>query len=145
MAKGRIVISMDGDLQDDPGEIPSMLAVFRQSDVDALCGWRRSRKAPASALFLSRMGNFFQSLFLRAPIHDISCTFRIYKREAVKKIELKEEGSHRFIPFLLKKAGFSLAEIEIQNRPRIYGQSKYSSKKALQTMRLFFKILFNIY
>ena len=80
---GCIVISMDGDLQDDPLEIPSMLDAFKKSKTDVLCGWRADRKDATRTLFLSRLGNFFQRRFFNMPVHDISCTFRVYKRKAV--------------------------------------------------------------
>lgn len=140
-ARGHVIISMDGDLQDDPAEIPSMLEAFKTSGAGAICGWRRNRHGPAPILFLSLIGNFFQSLFLEVPVHDISCTFRIYKKEALEKIALKEEGEHRFIPYLIKREGFSIAEKMINNRPRKYGISKYSAGKAFGTIKTFFKIL----
>lgn len=139
--RGHIIISMDGDLQDDPAEIPSMLEAFKTSGSGAICGWRKHRRGAPPILFLSLIGNFFQSLFLGVPVHDISCTFRIYKKEALEKIILKEEGEHRFIPYLIKKEGFSIAEKMINNRPRKYGISKYSAGKAFGTIKTFFKIL----
>jgi glycosyltransferase involved in cell wall biosynthesis len=139
--RGHVIISMDGDLQDDPSEIPSMLEAFKTSGAGTVCGWRKLRRGPAPILFLSLIGNFFQSLFLGVPVHDISCTFRIYKKDALEKIILKEEGEHRFIPYLIKREGFSIAEKRINNRPRKYGISKYSAGKAFGTIKTFFKIL----
>lgn len=92
-------------------------------------------------ILYSRIGNFFQRLFLGVPVHDISCTFRVYKTSTLKKLRLEAAGLHRFLPFLIKRNGFSLAEQRIKQRPRKYGTSKYSSKKAIETIRLFFGIL----
>lgn len=141
LAKGDIVISMDGDFQDNPEEIPSMLDMFREKQVDALCGWRRNRNDDARTIMISRIGNFLQRLLLNVPIHDVSCTFRVYKKEAIKAIQLNKEGFHRFIPVILKRAGFSLAEKEVAHNPRKHGESKYTLKKAPETVRLFFDIL----
>ncbi|UCD55439.1 MAG: glycosyltransferase family 2 protein [Candidatus Omnitrophota bacterium] len=144
-ASGHTIISMDGDFQDDPAEIPSMLEAFRRSRADTVCGWRRNRKNPISILMISKLGNFFQRIFFNVPVHDISCTFRIYKSAAIKSIDLKREGLHRFLPFFLKRAGFSLAEKQICHKPRKYGCSKYSFRKAGQTIKIFFGLLFKKY
>jgi glycosyltransferase involved in cell wall biosynthesis len=144
-ANGDIVISMDGDLQDDPREIPAMIAKLERSGADAVCGWRKDRKDKARTMSLSRMGNFFQKIFFNVPVHDISCTLRVYKAEAVKNIVLKKQGLHRFLPFILKRAGFSLAEKEVHHNSRKYGQSKYSLRKAPQTVKLFFGLLLGRY
>lgn len=144
-ANGHTVISMDGDLQDDPRLIPSMLEAFKKSQADVLCGWRTNRKGSILVMLFSRFGNFFQKMFLGVPIHDISCTFRIYKKKAAKSINLEKEGLHRFLLFFFKKAGFSLQEKKIPQNVRKYGHSKYSSLKALQTVKLFFEILYGKY
>jgi len=144
-AKGDTVISMDGDLQDDPMEIPSMLKAFKGSKADVVCGWRKNRKDPAKTLSLSKLGNFFQKRFLQVPIHDISCTFRIYKKEAIKNIKLERAGLHRYLPFILKRNGFTLTEKEVNHKPREHGHSKYSVKKAPETVKLFFGLLLNKY
>lgn len=141
MAEGSVVITMDGDMQDDPEEIPGMLRVMRESGADVVCGWRRYRNDPAAILSVSSLGNFFQRLFFNVPVHDISCTFRVYKSEAVKDLELTESGLHRFLPFIIKRAGYSLAEKEVHHRPRKYGTSKYTYKKVPQTVRLFWGLL----
>ncbi len=140
-SRGRITISMDGDMQDDPSYIPLLLEKFRESGADVVCGWRWKRVAPALVIIYSKIGNFFQRLFLGMSIHDISCTFRVYKTSALKAITLNAAGLHRFLPFLLKRRGFSLAEMKIRQYPRKYGVSKYSSRKALETIRLFFGVV----
>ncbi|RKY42524.1 MAG: glycosyltransferase [Candidatus Makaraimicrobium thalassicum] len=145
LARGNIVISMDGDLQDDPAEIPAMLRVLKDTNADVVCGWRKNRRTPVPVLFISRLGNFFQRAFLRLSIHDISCTLRIYKKDAAKAVDLSRRGAHRFIPFILKREGFTLAEKVVAQRPRKYGSSKYSLKKVPETISLFLGLLFGKY
>ncbi len=140
-SQGKITISLDGDLQDDPSYIPLLLEKFRKSGADAVCGWRCKRDDSASVIIYSKIGNFFQRLFLGMSIHDISCTFRVYKTSVLNTIKLNTPGLHRFLPFLLKRRGFSLTEEKIRQRPRRYGVSKYSSRKAIETIGLFFGIL----
>lgn len=140
-ASGDIIISLDGDLQDDPGEIPSMIKAFEEKGCDVLCGWRKTREDKLSVKMLSRTGNFFQRFFLNIPIHDISCTFRIYKNDAAKSIKVNTRGYHRFIPFFIKKSGFILAERIVYQQPRKYGSSKYTFNKSIETIKLFIKIL----
>lgn len=144
-ARGDITISMDGDLQDDPSDIPLLLKKFEESRADVVCGWRWKRDDSPLVVFYSRVGNFFQRMFLSTSIHDISCTFRVYRTAVLKNIKMDVAGLHRFLPFLIKKRGFLLEEEKIKQRPRKYGASKYSSKKALETIRLFFGIMFNRY
>jgi len=144
-SRGRITISMDGDLQDDPSCIPLFLAKFRESGADVVCGWRWKRDDSTPVIIYSKIGNFFQKLFLGTSIHDISCTFRVYKTAALKTVTLNETGIHRFLPFLIKRRGFSLAEERIRQHPRKHGVSKYSSRKVLETIRLFFGIVFGRY
>ncbi len=144
-SRGKLIISMDGDLQDDPKEIPNFFRAFESGSGDVICGWRKGRKDPVSKLFLSRLGNFFQKIFFRVPVHDISCTYRLYKAEAIKAVRLDKNGLHRFLPLLIKKHGFSLGEIEVAHKERKYGKSKYTSKKAFETIKLFFEILFGNY
>ncbi len=140
-ARGKITVSMDGDLQDDPSDIPLLLKKLRESGADVVCGWRWKRDDSALVIIYSKIGNLFQRLFLGTSVHDISCTFRVYKTSALNTINMKTSGLHRFVPFLLKRRGFSLAEEKIMQRPRKYGVSKYSSRKALETIRLFFGIV----
>ena len=142
---GEITISIDGDLQNDPSDIPLLLKKFRESGADVICGWRWGRKDSFLTLLYSKLGNFFQRLFFRTTVHDISCTFRVYKTAALKTIALNEEGLHRFLPFLMKKRGFSVAEQKVRHNARKYGISNYSPKKALQTIRLFLEIALGKY
>jgi glycosyltransferase involved in cell wall biosynthesis len=137
LSRGDIVISMDGDLQDDPAEIPLMVQLLKDTNADVVCGWRKKRRTSVVAFFMSRIGNFFQRKIFRLPIHDISCTLRIYRKEAVKSINLDRRGAHRFIPFILKRKGFTLAEKQVEQRPRKYGRTKYSFKKVPETISLF--------
>ncbi|MBD3427167.1 MAG: glycosyltransferase [Candidatus Omnitrophica bacterium] len=140
-AKGEVVISLDGDLQDCPSDIPALLDEMEATGADAVCGWRKGRNDATGKTALSRLGNSLQRLLLNVPVHDISCTLRVYRAQAIKKIRLEQKGLHRYIPYLLQRAGFRLAEKEVNHKPRRYGSSKYSLRKAPQTVKLFFGLI----
>jgi len=143
-AEGGTIISMDGDLQDDPSEIRPMLDDFRRSGVDVLCGWRYDRSDPGRKRACSKLGNFFQKLFFNTNIHDAGCTFRVYKADAVKSIKLSRAGLHRFLPVLLFRAGCTIKERKVSHSPRKSGASKYSLSKVPQTVGLFLMIIFGM-
>ncbi|MBF0216572.1 MAG: glycosyltransferase family 2 protein [Candidatus Omnitrophica bacterium] len=140
-SSGDTVISLDGDMQNDPADIPLLLKKMRDAKLDVVCGYRNKRNDPAGTRVLSRLGNIFQGVFFGLAVHDISCTLRVYKGEAARGLLLDKDGLHRFIPFLLKRAGYSVGEAVVSHRPREHGVSKYSMKKAPATVKLFLKVL----
>ena len=139
-ASGRIVVTLDADLQNDPADIPRLLAKFTEG-YDVVCGWRKSRRDLPLKISLSKLGNVAQRVFTGMRIHDISCTLRAYKRECVRQLTLDWEGQHRFIPLILSKKGFKVGEIVSNHRQRQFGFSKYSHKRIFRIVTDFFRVL----
>jgi glycosyltransferase involved in cell wall biosynthesis len=123
-ARGRWVVSMDADLQNDPHDIPAMLAHLEQWD--AVTGWRVNRSEGDSIVrrVSSRIANRVRNALSEETIQDSGCTFRAFRRECLRGLVLYR-GFHRFIPTLLKMRGSRVLEVPVRNRPRRFGQSKY--------------------
>lgn len=122
-ARGAIVILMDGDLQNDPADIPKLLAAMAD-DVDLICGYRASRKDTVVKRITSRIANFVRSRFTGDGVRDTGCGLKAMRRECVEAI-VPFKGMHRFVPALVKGAGYRLVEVPVNHRPRQFGQSKY--------------------
>lgn len=131
VAQGDMVISLDGDGQNDPADIPRMIEKLGRENLDVIAGWRRERKDKQGIKILSRMGRNFRRLLIHDTVHDAGCTLRIYKREAVKSLELQGE-MHRYILALLRWKGFKIGELPVHHRARRNGKSKYGYKKAVK-------------
>ena len=123
-AGGRWVVTMDADLQNDPHDIPAMLAQLEQWD--AVTGWRVDRGEGDSLVrrASSRIANRVRNALSEETIQDSGCTFRAFRRECLRGLVLYR-GFHRFIPTLLKMRGYRVLEVPVKNRPRRFGQSKY--------------------
>ena len=123
-ASGEIIISMDGDLQHDPEEIPEFIAKIDEG-YDVVSGWRFERTDNWITRQLpSRIANWLMSKIARVEIHDFGTTFKAYRHEIIKNIQLYGE-LHRFIPALASGLGAKIVEIPIKNSPRLKGKSKY--------------------
>ena len=122
--RGRHVVVMDADLQNDPHDIPAMLPHLEQWD--AVTGWRVNRAAGDSWVrrLSSRIANRVRNRLSEETIQDSGCTFRAFRRECLRDLVLYK-GFHRFIPTLLKMRGFRVLEVPVNHRPRRFGQSKY--------------------
>ncbi len=138
--RGKIVATLDSDLQNDPADIPKLLEKMKEG-FDCVCGWRKARQDTFVKARLSKGGNVLQRLFTGLKIHDVSCTLRIYTHECAKNIPLNWEGQHRFIPLCLSLQGYRIGEIVSHHRNRQYGVTKYSHKRIFRVVRDFFKIL----
>jgi len=130
-SKGEIVISLDGDLQNDPKDIPRLLEKLKKEDLDVVCGWRKHRKDKNGIRILTRIGRVLRRFLIKDPVHDTGCTLRVYKKNAVKSLDLQGE-MHRYILSLLRWKGFKIGEIEVNHRPRYRGKTKYGYIKALR-------------
>ncbi len=122
-ARGDTVVLIDGDLQNDPADIPKLLAELEQG-ADLVCGYRAQRKDTATKRATSRVANFVRSRFTKDGVRDTGCTLKAMRRECVETL-VPFKGMHRFIPALVKGAGYRLVEIPVNHRPRKFGQSKY--------------------
>jgi dolichol-phosphate mannosyltransferase len=122
-ARGDVAVLIDGDLQNDPADIPRLLAEIERG-ADLVCGYRAQRKDTVVKRITSRVANFVRSRFTKDGVRDTGCTLKAMKRECVTAL-LPFKGMHRFIPALLKGAGYRLVEIPVNHRPRKFGLSKY--------------------
>ena len=131
-AKGKYVITMDGDLQDDPLEIPNFITKLNDG-YDVVSGWKKVRKDPLSKTLPSKLFNFLTSVTTGVYLHDFNCGFKAYKREVVKSLFLYGE-LHRYIPALAYWKGFKIVEIPVMHHPRKSGKSKYGIARLLRGM-----------
>jgi glycosyltransferase involved in cell wall biosynthesis len=127
-ARGKIIVTMDADLQNDPHDIPALVQKISQGKYDIVCGWRYKRSDSFSKKFFSRIANRFRTLLTGETIHDSGCTLRAYTRESVADIELYGE-LHRYIPVILLWKGYHVGEIKTNHRKRTFGKTKYNWKR----------------
>jgi glycosyltransferase involved in cell wall biosynthesis len=130
-ARGDIVVTMDGDLQNDPTDIPKLLELTK--DYDLVSGWRRKRQDSFSRTFPSKMANWLISKVTGVRLHDYGCSLKAYRREVVKNLKLYVE-MHRFIPAVASWYGVSIAEIETTHHPRLRGKSKYGISRTIKVL-----------
>jgi dolichol-phosphate mannosyltransferase len=123
VATGDVLVLIDGDLQNDPADIPRLLAEL-SSGADLVCGYRAERKDTFVKRVSSRIANFIRSRFTRDGVRDTGCTLKAMRRQCIGAL-LPFKGMHRFIPALVKGAGYRLVEIPVNHRPRRFGRSKY--------------------
>jgi glycosyltransferase involved in cell wall biosynthesis len=128
-AKGDFVITMDGDLQDDPKEIPRFLEKLEEYDV--VSGWKIKRQDPVSKTLPSKFFNGLTRYITGVKIHDFNCGFKGYRNYVVKNVRLYGEF-HRYIPALAHWKGFTVGEIEVEHHPRIHGKSKYGVERLIK-------------
>lgn len=121
---GKVVITMDGDLQDEPEEIPRFLAKMEQEDLDLVSGWKKKRHDPVSKTLPSLLFNGVTRFLAQVDLHDFNCGFKAYRREVLEEIAVYGE-LHRYIPVLASRRGFTVGEIEVRHHPRRHGVSKY--------------------
>jgi glycosyltransferase involved in cell wall biosynthesis len=121
--QGAVAVLIDGDLQNDPADIPRLLAEIERG-ADLVCGYRAQRKDTVVKRITSRVANFVRSRFTKDGVRDTGCTLKAMKRECVGAL-VPFKGMHRFIPALVKGAGYRLVEIPVNHRPRKFGESKY--------------------
>lgn len=122
-ALGATVVVIDGDLQNDPADIPRLLAEITHG-ADLVCGYRLKRKDTLVKRLTSRIANTVRSRYTKDGVRDTGCTLKAMRRECVSAL-LPFKGMHRFIPALVKAAGYRLVEVPVNHRPRRFGQSKY--------------------
>ncbi len=126
-ACGQHIVTMDADLQDDPNEIPNLLAKLDEG-FDVVSGWKKVRHDPWHKVFPSRFFNGLVSWMTGVKLHDHNCGLKGYRREVLKEVQLYGE-LHRFVPVLAAAKGFRISEIVIQHHPRLHGSSKYGVER----------------
>jgi glycosyltransferase involved in cell wall biosynthesis len=135
-ARGDIVVTIDADLQDDPAEIPKLLAKLDES-FDLVSGWKTRRNDPLARRLFSRMFNWATGAVSGVRLHDVNCGLKAYRSEVLRGLRIYGE-LHRFIPVLAAYRGFRVAEIPVNHRPRMHGSSRYGPERYL---RGFFDLL----
>ncbi len=131
-AKGRFIATMDADLQDDPLEIPQMIRMIEEKNLDLVSGWKKVRFDPVSKTIPSRFFNFVTSLTTGIKLHDFNCGLKVYRSEVVRHLNLYGE-LHRYIPYLAKQQGFNrIDEKIVQHHPRKFGESKFGLSRFIK-------------
>jgi glycosyltransferase involved in cell wall biosynthesis len=125
-ARGKLVVSLDADLQNDPADIPKMMAAQQMGGSDMVIGVRVNRNDTWSRKVQSRIGNGVRNWITKDKITDTGCSLKLIKREAIDRVQLYT-GMHRFLPTLVRMAGYKVIEMPVNHRPRKYGVSKYGA------------------
>jgi glycosyltransferase involved in cell wall biosynthesis len=132
LARGDVVVTMDGDLQNDPADIPKLLELIKDNDL--VSGWRKHRKDPFFTRRLpSIMANWLISKVTGVKLHDYGCSLKAYRREVIKNLKLYGE-MHRFIPAVASWYGVRVAEVETVHHPRLHGKSKYGISRTVKVV-----------
>lgn len=124
LAQGDVVVTLDGDLQNDPADIPRLVESLK--DWDAVCGVRLRRKDGPWKRFSSRIANGFRNWATQDDIVDTGCTLKAFRRECLENLELYQ-GMHRFLPTLLRMRGFRVTQVPVSHHPRVAGKTKYGT------------------
>ncbi|HEY75847.1 MAG TPA: glycosyltransferase family 2 protein [Thermoflexia bacterium] len=141
-ARGRVVITIDADGQNDPADIPRLLKVMEEGDYDIVSGWRQDRKEPFITRRLpSIVANRIISRTTGVRLHDYGCSLKAYRAEVVKNVHLYGE-LHRFIPALAGWMGVRVAEVPVNDRPRAYGKSKYGISRTIRVLLDLFTVTY---
>jgi glycosyltransferase involved in cell wall biosynthesis len=140
-ARGEVVVTSDGDLQNDPADIPALVAKLEDEDLDMVCGWRRQRHDPVTRRIPSFFANRLISWATGVHLHDYGCSLKAMRSEVVKGLRLYGE-MHRFIPAVASWTGVTLAEVPVNHRPRTRGRSKYGLGRTLRVLLDLFTVKF---
>jgi glycosyltransferase involved in cell wall biosynthesis len=131
-ARGDVIVTMDGDLQNDPKDIPRLIDMIRENDI--VSGWRRNRKDPFFSRRLpSLIANRLISKVTGVDLHDYGCSLKAYRQEVIKNLKLYGE-MHRFIPAVANLYGVKIAEVETAHHPRLRGKSKYGISRTIRVV-----------
>lgn len=122
--RGELIITMDGDLQNSPFDIPKLIDKLNEG-FDVVCGWRYERKDPKVKLLVSKIAGYLRRIITKEEIHDFGCTLRLFKREVLDGIYFSR-GMHRFFTLIMIKLGYRIGEVKTKHYPRKYGKSKYN-------------------
>ena len=140
-ARGEIVVTSDGDLQNDPADIPRLVARLEEGGFDLVCGWRKDRQDPLSKKVPSWFANRLISWATGVHLHDYGCSLKAIRAEVVRNLRLYGE-MHRFIPAVASWMGVSVAEMPVNHRPRTRGQSKYGLGRTVRVLLDLFTVKF---
>lgn len=130
-ARGDIIATLDGDLQDDPTDLAKLLARLAEGP-DLVVGWKTAGKSSPLTFVLSKVANLLLRLVSPLRLHDMNCPIRAMRKEVARSLDLRAD-LHRYIPLMAASRGFSVAEVPVANRPRQHGRSKYGGSKYLKS------------
>jgi glycosyltransferase involved in cell wall biosynthesis len=131
-SRGEVVFTLDGDLQDDPAEIPRFLEKLAEG-YDLVSGWKQHRQDPISKTAPSKLFNWVTAKLSGIPLHDFNCGFKAYRSEVLRDLRIYGE-LHRYIPVLAHDLGFRIAEVSVRHHPRLHGVSKYGLERYARGM-----------
>jgi len=138
--RGQVVVTMDADLQDDPAELPKLLAKLDEG-YDLVGAWRADRQDPISKRWPSKFANATVSTMTGLSLHDMNCGFKVYRREVVGDLKLYGD-LHRYIPVLAHWNGYRITEVPVKHHARQFGQSKYGARRLARSYIDFLSVLF---
>jgi glycosyltransferase involved in cell wall biosynthesis len=139
-AQGEIIVTLDADLQDDPAELPKLLARLDKG-YDLVVAWRADRRDSVSKRWPSRLANTTVSVLTGVKLHDLNCGFKAYRSEVVRDLKLYGE-LHRYIPVLAHWKGYRVTEVPVTHHPRRFGSSKYGARRLARGYIDFLSVLF---
>jgi glycosyltransferase involved in cell wall biosynthesis len=131
-ARGRLIATSDGDLQNDPRDIPTMVE-WIEKGYDIVCGWRKDRKDTLSRRVPSALANRLISAVTRVRLHDYGCSLKVFRAEVIKPLKLYGE-MHRFLPAIASEQGVAIKEVAVNHRARKYGASKYGISRTVRVV-----------
>lgn len=132
VARGELIVTLDGDLQNDPRDIPPMLMLARRKDI--VSGWRRDRKDNFFTRHIpSVVANWLIGIVSGVRLHDNGCSLKVYRARVVKPVVLRP-GMHRYLPAIASQLGGRVAEVEVNHRPRQHGRSKYNLSRTFRVL-----------
>jgi len=123
-ARGRFIVTLDADRQNDPAEIPRLLHVVETDACDFINGWRAKRNDPWLRRISTKIANGVRNRLTQEDIHDSACGLKVFRRECIEHVKLFN-GLHRFLPTLVRLEGFRVVEAPVSHRPRVAGRAKY--------------------
>ncbi len=129
-ATGTVIVTMDGDLQNDPSDIHLLLEKMDEG-FDVVSGWRWQRKDTFSKKFFSRTANLLRKILIQDNIHDSGCSLKAYKKQCFEDVDLFGE-MHRFMPAILEMNGYKVGEVKVSHHARVHGVTKYNWKRAIK-------------
>jgi glycosyltransferase involved in cell wall biosynthesis len=133
-ARGRLIVTTDGDLQNDPADIPAMIDLAEQQDADIVAGWRKDRKDSfINRRLPSLVANWVISRTTGVHLHDYGCSLKVFRAEVVKPLKLYGE-MHRFLPAIASEFGVKIEEYVVNHRPRLHGNSKYGISRTVRVV-----------
>ena len=132
-ARGDMVVTMDGDLQNDPADIPRLIRLIEDRNVDVVSGWRQDRQDDPLRKLFSRLANRLISRMTGVRLNDYGCSLKVYRRELLVRTRLYGE-LHRFLPALLSEVGAEIVEVPVVHHPRRFGSSKYGLDRTMRVV-----------